>query len=671
MSAEMPQPIRLLDQNVANQIAAGEVVERPSSVIKELVENALDAGASVIQVEADQGGRFLRVVDNGHGISADSVALAFQRFATSKLRNYEDVWQLATMGFRGEALPSIASVSRLEVLSRTADAELGHRLVMHGGDVLESGPGGGPVGTSLTIQELFYNTPARLKFMGSENTELGYRQQLMQAFAMSHPHIGFRLLKKGKVSLNTTGRSDLMGVVRQIFGKDMAGSLFAIDHSYRDAKVEGVLSYPDYVRKDRNYQYFFVNQRWVKVPALTKILDDLYADLVPKRNYPVAILRLQLPPETVDVNVHPTKREVRFKNFSLIYQLLKEALEQALNRYHVDRLHLVEAPKPAPEFSSEQQTFASPLNNLSSGLSSEERPPFAPQADEDSAPWQSNSSQASAYSSTDMVAYPKSTPQPYSAPFTTPSSLYAAQAHPAKPDFVAQPATVFQAPPPPEVLTLPGISPLERLQHRGTAEEAKAAEAALLEAIIPVGQVCENTYIIGSFGRDLVLIDQHVAEERHLYEVLIEKGELARQPLLVSVIVDTDSIERELLDQHRELFESAGFEYEPYGPDTIAIRTVPHCLKLSEAEATFKHLLNDLRETGVADARLESYKLLCKTIACHSAIRAGDALTIEQMREIVKNWAKTKNPYTCPHGRPILLKLSKDEINRRFLRTWS
>lgn len=658
MSSELLSPIRLLDANVANQIAAGEVVERPASVIKELVENAVDAGATVIQVEADQGGRFLRVVDNGHGIPSDSVALAFQRFATSKLRNYEDVWQLATMGFRGEALPSIASVSRIEVLSRTADAELGHRLIMHGGEVLESGPGGGPVGTSLTIQELFYNTPARLKFMGSENTELGYIQQLMQAFAMSHPHVAFRFLKKGKVSINTTGRSDLMGVVRQIFGKDLAGSLFSIEHSYRDAKVEGVLSYPDYVRKDRNYQYFFVNQRWVKVPALTKILDDLYADLIPRRNYPVAILRLQLPPETVDVNVHPNKREVRFKNFSLIYQLLKEALEQALNRYHVERAHLVDAPRPAheehllntPNTSNTLNTF-----HTSQAVEPADTPPFARIDTSSDAPW--------AQSAGSSMAAPVTDSQP--APFYQRPDVPA-------PAILAQPAPVYRAP---EVLTLPGLSPIERLQaaqREGLpAQDAKAAEAALLEAIIPIGQVCENTYIIGSYGRDMVLIDQHVAEERHLYEVLIEKGELARQPLLVSVIVETDSIERELLEQHRELFESAGFEFEPYGPDTIAIRTLPHCLRLSEAESTFKHLLNDLRETGVADARLESYKLLCKTIACHAAIRAGDSLTLEQMREIVKNWARTKNPYTCPHGRPILLKLSKDEINRRFLRTWS
>lgn len=649
--------IRLLDPVVANQIAAGEVVERPASVIKELVENALDAGASVIQVEADQGGRFLRVVDNGHGIPGESLALAFQRFATSKLQDYQDIWQLATMGFRGEALPSIASVSQLEVLSRTADAELAQKLVIHGGEVLENGPGGGPIGTSLTLHELFYNTPARLKFMSSENTELGYIQQLMQAFALSHPQVAFRLIKKGKTSLNTTGRSDLMGVVRQLFGKDLAASLFSIEHQYREARIEGALSYPDTVRKDRNYQYFFVNQRWVKVPALTKILEDLFADLIPKRNYPVAILKLSLPPETVDINVHPTKREVRFKNFSLVYQLLKEALEQALERYHHDRVHFtaapqIEAPAEAAQMPASPAPSRSGLSEFMATQAEAETPPFA------------------------QAAMPGSMLRP--APTTQLAQLRPQAAEPAKAQSapwqapqtglpLAEPTASYQAEKPPEALTLPGLSPLARMQAR----DPQADEKALLETIQPIGQVCENTYIVGSFGRDLVLIDQHVAEERHLYELLIERGESASQPLLISVIVEVDAIERELLESQAELFASTGFEFETYGPESIAIRTLPQCLKLADAETTFKALLNDLRETGVASSRLEAYKLVCKTLACHSAIRAGDPLTLEQMREIVRNWARTKNPYTCPHGRPILLKLSKDEINRRFLRTWS
>lgn len=664
--------IRILDPVVANQIAAGEVVERPASVIKELVENAIDAGATLIQVEADEGGRFLRVVDNGHGIPAESVGLAFQRFATSKLQAYEDIWQLGTMGFRGEALPSIASVARVEVLSRVEDQPLGQRLVIHGGDLIESSAAGGPVGTSLTIRELFYNTPARLKFMSSENTELGYIQQLLQAFALGFPQIGFRFSKKGKPVINTTGRTDLMGVVRQVFGKELASSLFAISHVYREARVEGVLSYPDYVRKDRNHQYFFVNQRWVKVPALTKILEDLYADLVPKRHYPVAILKLDLPPETVDVNVHPTKREVRFKNFSLVYQLLKEALAQALERYHPERAHLTETPRIAPAAVPAETADGSEAPPFAPGSPlAPEQPPFARAAEALAPP-------AAPFAASRPLPSqpPKQAPHPSwgqapasqsGLPLEDAKPAYAAPARPARP--TGPLANQGQGLRQPEALTLPGLSPLEQLAARG--RDSQADEQSLLETIVPVGQMCENTYIVGRFGRDMVLIDQHVAEERHLYEALIEKGELARQPLLVSVVVELDAIDRGLLETHPELFEAAGFEYEAYGPETIAIRALPHTLRYADAEVTFRALLADLRETGVADSQLESYKRICKTIACHSAIRAGDPLSLEQMREIVKNWAQTKNPYTCPHGRPILLKLSKDEINRRFLRTWS
>ncbi|HEY9840664.1 MAG TPA: hypothetical protein V6D23_09430, partial [Candidatus Obscuribacterales bacterium] len=415
---------------------------------------------------------------------------------------------------------------------------------------------------------------------------------------------------------------------------------------------------PDYVRKDRNYQYFFVNQRWVKVPALTKILEDLYADLVPKRHYPVAILNLQLPPETVDVNVHPTKREVRFKNFSLIYQLLKEALAQALERYHPERTHLVDLPKPAPELLQDlpQEPVTSGPDQEPPPWPSDERPPFAP-----------TSSKPPPFSAAPDPELPPFARQTYAPP--SPAGLPLAETPPA---YGQAPPTNSPAGSRPEALTLPGLSPIEQLQRlQASGADTRAPEQALLESIVPVGQVCENTYIIGSFGRDLVLIDQHVAEERHLYEALLEKGELVRQPLLVSVILELDAIDRGLLEAHSEIFTSAGFEYEAYGPETIAIRTLPHCLRYADAEVAFKALLADLRETGVADSRLEAYKRVCKTIACHSAIRAGDPLSLEQIREIVRNWARTKNPYTCPHGRPILLKLSKDEINRRFLRSWS
>ncbi len=609
--------IRILDPQVANQIAAGEVVERPASVIKELVENALDAGADRIEVEADHGVRFLRVVDNGKGIAPEEVPLAFQRFATSKLTDYEDVWQLNTMGFRGEALPSIASVSKVEVCSRTPQTDLGRKVILHGGHVQSESDAGAPVGTAITIQDLFYNTPARLKFMNQENTEYKHIGQLMEAFALSHPEVAFSWKKKDKVQLSTRGQSDLMGVVRQVFGKTFAASVFHVSHELRGARLEGVLSYPDAVRKNRNYQYFFVNQRWVKVPALSKILDDLYADLIPKRHYPVAILKLHLPPESVDINVHPSKREVKFKNFSLIYQLLKEALQNALSRYHLDREHVgleAELPHEAPPFAS---TTEAPF--------AVEPSPSAPSPGEQP-PW-----------------------------MTSP------------PPAIAEPRSRYtvEATPPPEVLRLPGVP--EPTDH----QRLDVQEARILETIRPLAQVCENTYIVGSFGRDLVLIDQHVAEERYLYEDLIESESILQQPLLISVVLNVDEEEKDLLARYQEAFERAGFAYEDYGPDSIALRAVPHCLKLSEAEETFQDILEDLKTTGVADPQLKGFKLMCKTVACHSAVRAGDTLALSQMQKIVENWSRTRNPYTCPHGRPILLKLSKDEINRRFLRTWS
>lgn len=627
-------PIRILDAQVANQIAAGEVVERPASVIKELVENAIDAGATRIEVDADHGVRYLRVLDNGQGIAPEEVPLAFQRFATSKLTDYEDVWNLSTMGFRGEALPSIASVSKVEMCSRRAEDGLGRKVILHGGHVQEESDAGAPVGTSITIQDLFYNTPARLKFMNQENTEYKHIGQLMEAFALSHPEVAFTWRKKEKNQLSTRGDSDLMGVVRQVFGKTFAASVFHVRHELRGAKLEAVLSYPDAVRKNRNYQYFFVNQRWVKVPALSKILDDLYADLIPRRHYPVAIIKLHLPPESVDINVHPSKREVKFKNFSLIYQLLKEALQNALSRYHVDREHLgLEDPSAGPLLptaSAPQQHFTPPSFDAVASTSHryEEEPDRGSDPEEsEQPPW--------------MMSPPTASAQ------------------------LRQPVESYQAPPDPEVLRLPEIP--ETTDH----QRLELQEARILEQIHPLAQVCENTYIMGRFGRDVVLIDQHVAEERYLYEDLLERESVLQQPLLISVVRTIDEEERDLLGVYESQFEKAGFSFESYGPDSIALRGIPHCLKLSEAEETFADILEDLKTTGIVDAHLKGFKLMCKTVACHSAVRAGDRLELSQMQKIVENWSRTRNPYTCPHGRPILLKLSKDEINRRFLRTWS
>ncbi|MBT9545776.1 MAG: DNA mismatch repair endonuclease MutL [Candidatus Sericytochromatia bacterium] len=641
------KPIQLLDAQVANQIAAGEVVERPASVIKELVENALDAGATFIQVEVDQGGRFLRVVDNGFGIPAESVGLAFQRFATSKLQSFEDIWSINTMGFRGEALPSIASVARVEILTRTADQDIAKRLVIQGGEIIENSSAGGPVGTSLTIRDLFYNTPARLKFLSSETTELGYIQQLMQAFALGLPEIGFKFVKKGKTVIQTSGQQSLSSVVRQILGKDLADSLYTVSHETPAGLVQGVLSYPDCVRRDRNYQFLFVNRRWVKVPGITKLVDDLYADLVPKKNFPVAILQLELPAGNVDVNVHPNKKEVKFKHFSQIFQLTREGIQNSLSRYNFERSASLGPPvvdsgaaEPTPLTVPTVSTAASAMNPVKASAGNafdddDEIPPFA----------------------MPLPVVQPSVQEPAAPVYASPLAPAPVPVQPAGPSWAPELPTR-----PPQVLELPDL--------KITPPPAPVEAGAPLEPVSALGQACDYTYIVAHYGNGLALLDQHVAEERYLYEELLEQAKILSQPLLLSVVIEIDEIERGLLEENRKAFERAGFEWEEEGPGSIAIRAIPHCLRFAETEATFKEVLLELRESGVAKVYLESFNRLCKTIACHSAIRAGDPLTLEQMQKIVQNWSKTRNPYTCPHGRPILLKFSKLELNKRFLRTW-
>jgi DNA mismatch repair protein MutL len=627
--------IRLLDIQVANQIAAGEVVERPSSVVKELVENALDSGATRIEVEADQGGRFLRISDNGSGIPADSVLLAFQRFATSKLYSTEELWQLDTLGFRGEALPSIASVSRVEIITRTQTAEVGKRLVLQAGEPVEENSVGAAPGTTLTIRDLFYNTPARLKFLSSESTELGYIQQLMQAFALALPQVSFKLIKKGKTVLETTGTQTLQATVYQLLGREPGDSLYGIDHQTTAGKIQGLLSYPDRVRRDRTYQFVFVNRRWVKIPGLIKLLDELYQDLVPRRHYPVAILHLTVPASELDVNVHPTKKEVRFKYTRQIYQLLTEAIQQALGHYHWQRpaepLIETSASTLSPHAESYQRAQV-PTHSASL----REARPEVPQPEV--APRQTEPVKTE---HPDAWLPPTASAPPSQAPEVT--------VQPQQPEL--QPAPRSE----PHILPLPELVPDQPTQR--------------LPLMRAIGQVCDLTYIVAHHGNGLALIDQHVAEERALYEDLLAREQLLSQPLLIPVWLEATPLELSVLQAYTPLFQQAGFDWRLESA-SISVTALPYCLRLSEAGAVFREMLAELHEHQTTQTQPEAFRQLCKSIACHSAVRAGDRLSLEQMQQILDNWSKTRNPYTCPHGRPILVHFSKAEINKHFLRTW-
>jgi len=590
--------IKHLPEQVANQIAAGEVVERPSSIVKELVENAIDAGASRISIEIQQGGCFIRVVDNGFGISPDSLTLAFQRFATSKLTDYKDIWSLSTMGFRGEALPSIASIAKVTMVSRVAQNDLGKKLYICGGEIKEECDTGAPEGTSVTVEELFFNTPARLKFLRTENTELGYITQLITAFALGCPQISFKLTKNGKEVRYTNGNTTLIGVTRQLFGKEFAESLYTISHENETGKVTGALSYPHFVRRDRNRQFFFVNKRWVTVPGLAKLIDNIYENLVPKKNHPVVILNIDLNPDSVDVNVHPTKKEIKFRQFNRVCSLISQGIKEELAAYQMSEPR---AYDPTP---------------FSAGLP--------------------------------VMAHP---------------SAYTPVTEEVKketPPFEIQEAPILQSPT--EQLELPTLAPIL------TPPEKKSGNQAL-KNITPIAQVCEKTYIVATYGSGLALIDQHIAHERHIYENLLAEGKALSQQVAISSVVELDVLDRGLLEENQHIFQQFGFEFEAFGPRAISIRAVPHFFRhIEEAEVAFKELLKDIRESGIAKSNLDRFNYLCKTVACHAAIRAGDPLTLEQMQELLQKWVNTQNPYTCPHGRPILIKFSKHELDKRFLR---
>lgn len=614
--------IHILPENIANQIAAGEVVERPASVVKELVENSIDAGATRITVESDQGGRILRVIDNGSGIPRQSLELAFKRFATSKLTRIDDIWNLSTMGFRGEALPSIASISKVEIISRTADSETAYQLTIQGGEVLSQFECTAPVGTSIKISELFFNTPARLKFMRTDNTELGYIQQLMTAFALGLPELSFKWFKNGKEIISTSGQGEVLTVMRQIYGKDIADSLFLFSNRDDFGVVSGALSYPHLVRRDRNRQFIFVNKRWIKDIAINKVIENLYADLVPKKHYPVMVLNLDVPQDIIDVNVHPTKKEVKFKSFKQISQLISKAIQQELSAYKIG--------------TSE--------NNYSQSFpSSFSAPNQESSIDTELAPFEKNQ-------------YPIS--NPVSLPSYSPAQTYSAS-----PGEALNLQRDFNAPS--QQLEL-NISSTSNDSSSRVEEFNKNKEP--LKDIIPISQFGDNTYILAHYGNGLAIIDQHVAEERYYYEKFLKEKKVASQLLLMSVMFELDAIDISILNENRDVIETFGFEFDIFDENSIAVKAVPQYLRVSEVEIVIKDLLQDLRETETTKTHLERFNYLCKSMACHTAIRAGDVLSKEQIDIIVNNWKKTQNPYTCPHGRPILLKFTKHELDRRFLR---
>ncbi len=573
-------PIARLDEATIRRIAAGEVVERPASVVKELVENALDAGARYVRVEIIAGGReLIRVQDDGCGIPAEELALAVERHTTSKLRSFDDLARLASYGFRGEALAAISAVSDFEIVSRASGADYGARLQVRFGKAGRVEPAAAAPGTIVTVRDLFARLPARRRFLRQDATETAYIQRTLAALALARPDVRFELVIDGRIVLTTPGNGQLLDALVGVFGVEVASEMVPIEpKDEREIAVTGAIGLPSVSRANRQSFFVLINQRWVESRTLLAATEQAYHTLLMVGRYPIGVLALTLPPDRVDVNVHPTKREVRFVDERAVASAVYDAVRRTLLR------HLPDRPPPSVSFS------------------------------------------------------------PLAAPVVQRRLL------------VADPTRAA-----------PSVAPIERPvaeeESRLTTDASEPASERL-PILRVLGQV-RQSYIIAEGPDGMYLIDQHAAHERVLLEQLLtqhaQRG-VEQQQLLEPLVVELSPAQLEVVERYREALDELGWSIEPFGPATIAVRAVPAIVRRNIAQV----LLAVLDELATGGRGTTPFERVAISTACHSAIRAGQELSLPEMRELIRQLERCQAPNACGHGRPTVVHLSTEELERQF-----
>jgi len=602
---ELTSHIEILDENTANQIAAGEVVERPASVVKELVENAIDAGASRIVVELEDAGKgLIRVTDDGDGMNQTDIIIALQRHATSKIRTADDLMTVLTMGFRGEALPSIASVSQVTVVSRRRDApddQPGASIRVVGGLMDEVAEVGVRSGTSISVEHLFHNVPARLKFLRSNGTETSHITEMVQRFALAQPGISLSLMNEGHEIFSSRGTGSLLDAAVEVYGRDQARHLIPINLSREDIRIGGLVGSPQVLRPTRAGQHTFVNRRFIRDRAVMRAIDEGYASVqtIHGGKHPPIVLMIEMDPSLVDVNVSPTKTEVRFTRdreiFSAVYHAVANALVQ------------------------EGGLVPNIVAKLTSGAV--EPPPEPIQHG--------------------LIEYPPrpaaTTHAPYQAAWPRPSAL---------PDFQPNPG--------------PSAVPPPATEHSPHREE--------LTSLRVLAQT-RNMYILAQTDKAICVIDQHIAHERVLYERLL-KGDAAKaltlQHLIIPITLELGRREALVVSARLAELKQAGFDLEPFGGDSFLVRSVPASIAGRKPEALIREIVDELVEKTTSRKLLVPAEEVLITASCKMAVKAGDPMTFDEMNALVGELLACENPYTCPHGRPIMIDLPNDDLDRKF-----
>ena len=638
----MPKILQL-SAHVANLIAAGEVVERPASVVKELLENAVDAGASQVTVEIRDGGMtFIRITDNGCGMSAEDARTAFLRHATSKLRSAEDLAAIATMGFRGEALAAIASVSRIDLLTKTAGSISGTSLSLEAGAITEESEAGCPDGTTIIVRDLFFNTPARMKFMKSDTVEGGKVSAAVQLQALAHPEVAFRFLRDGKEVLSTPGTGQLEAAVYCVYGRE-CGKMVKVESRWEGYSLTGYISKPTDARPSRNLQTFFVNDRPVKSRILIAALEEAYRNQIMVGKFPACVLHLHLPSSAVDVNVHPAKTEVKFLNEKAVFDCVHYGVLGALNKTP-DRPQVQFKPTPPAPAKPISQPAAKPAKqeNFFRTMTAEEYKTFSTAVKE--APKPSPLAAAATAAAVERTAQ-KPVKEQVILPKVAPAPL--------------PPLTEIQKPEP-VVIPVPAVE-----------EEPEQAIIETMPQEIPWRYVGElyNSYIIVEQGEEAYLIDKHAAHERILFEKLKANQEvISSQSLLTPIPCRLSPEECAILMANKALLDELGFEAEEFGENTLLLRQIPMDLGTEQAQETLAQMAADLLN-GRRENKQSVRDEILHTVACKAAIKAGWHSNEKELLVLVEQVMARDDLKHCPHGRPICITLSKKQLEKQFKRS--
>ncbi len=681
----MPE-IQVLDQTTIDKIAAGEVVEKPYSVVKELVENAIDAGSTAITVEIKDGGiSLIRITDNGCGIEKEQIEMAFLRHSTSKIRKVEDLYTISSLGFRGEALSSISAVAQVELLTKTAGSFIGSRFLINGGKKVSLEEIGVPEGTTIIVRNLFYNTPARKKFLKSATTEGNYIQNLVEKLALSHPEISFKFINNNQIKLQTSGNCNLKDIIYQIYGKDIASNLVEISFESDEAKIKGYIGKPLISRGNRQYENYFVNGRYVKSNIVSKAIENAYKNFLMQHKYPFTVIMASFEGKYVDVNVHPTKMELRFseeeKVFQLFYHVIFESLShrelissddlenskdkkkslKQQNSAKTDKTkpHIPKTAEPFEKKRIEQEragrealtgenqisqienkkTLTGENEITSVGTDESEPKEVKPLLDK-------GNENKIVYNKNDVLAHNKDL-----------MSKNKVQYKADEKEAVSQ-AQVLR-----ETTNYPKVT------KQMSMFEEHMVEKSVRDEIKIIGQVFD-TYWILEYEDKMYMIDQHAAHEKVLYErmiKLLKNKEFTSQMLNPPLIITVSANEAQVLEEYRSQFEQVGFEIEPFGGKEYAIRAIPGNLYGLNEKSIFLEMLDDISNESMKktpDTILDKIA----TMSCKAAVKGNMKLSYSEAAELMKELMELENPYHCPHGRPVIVSISKKEMEKKFKR---